>query len=214
MDYNKRRWLERIQHQQQEEEPRDVYPIEHTTYFSQDCGYSYTAIAEVYSKYTIIELYKTIIKKKINAPFWVKFLLKILDESNDNEPIVNPRRISNNDSVHHTIQRMIVDYEIPLYQKWMAQELEGKMKIDYEHELRQRRQRLVNIDREPEQKRVSAAPGNYAINDFFAEKEPEKTEDEKKEQRIQELAERDGVDPAKYRNLKPFQVISNNKKSS
>jgi hypothetical protein len=195
---HKQRWIQR--QQQEEEQPRVVYPLEEPTYFGH-----YIAIVYVYTKNTVIELYKKApsVKKSLVS----KALSKLLDIPPEDEQICIPRSISHLSSVHHTMKAMIVEFELPLYQKYMAEELQGKMEIDYAEELRKKRQRLANIDREPVQETVRQyAPPT--IDDYLSEREP--TEEEKKEQRIQELAARDGVDPAKYRNLLPFQ----NKKSS
>jgi hypothetical protein len=190
----------RIQ-QQQEEQPRMEYPIEHPTYFSNKYGYRYTAIVEVYSNKTVINLYKTTPALKLKAPSLVKMFLSLLDAPNDDDPICNPRTISNTTSVHYTIKDMVVEYEMPLYNKWMAEELAGKLQIDYEAELRNRRQRLTNIDQEP------ATQTTYqpvAVNIWDEQQEPELTDEQKREQQIQEIAKRTGKSEGSIRSLAQF----------
>jgi hypothetical protein len=198
---SKQRWVERIQQEYEEEKPRDVYALKHRTYFSDKYNYYYHVIVTVYSKNTIIDLYKTKQKRILQAPIWIKVLASLLD-TNEDEPIYDSVSISNSYLVPEAVKAIITDYEMPLYNRWMAEEQEraGHLKINYEEELRKKRKHVSNPSMNPEQE-VEAAPMTYEINDYFDTGE-EKTEEQIFYDNLKETAQTKGVSEESLKQLK------------
>lgn len=117
------------------------------------------------------------------------------------DPVAS-RKIGRLTSVHNTITDMIYDYEIPFYQQYMVEQEESHLDLDYAKELGKRRQRM----REEKEQELEAAAAAYVaptINDYLAA--PQVTEEQLREQQIQEAARRTGKDPASLKNLVQFQ---------
>ena len=198
---SKQRWVERIQQEYEEEKPRDVYALKHHTYFSDKYNYYYHVIVSVYSKNTIIDLYKTKQKRTLQAPIWIKVLASLLD-TNEDEPIYDSVSISNSDLVPEAVKAIITDYEMPLYNRWMAEEQEraGHLKINYEEELRKKRQRARTPSMNPEQE-VEAVPHTYEISDYFDIGE-QKTEEQLFYDQLEETAKKKGMSVESLKSLK------------
>lgn len=172
--------------QPQEEEPLLEYQVERSTYFG-----DYTAVVIVDSKgRTTITLYEG---DPVIKAFWG--LAEIAAE-----PIA-ARKIGRLTSVHHTITDMIVDYELPQYQKWMVEEMESHLDLDYAAELGKRRQRIKQ-QKEIEAEATATVYEPPTINDYLAA--PELTEQQLREQQLQEVARRTGKDPESLKNLVQF----------
>jgi hypothetical protein len=176
----------RIQ-QQQEADIFLEYEVERSTYFG-----DYTAVVVVDSKgRTTITLYE--------GPPVIKAAWGLITVQN--HPLTT-RKIGRLTSVGHTITSMIVDYEIPLYQQWMVEEQETHLDINYAAELGKKRQRLT--DGEPAATEETTFYVKPDVSVWDEEKEPELTEEEKREQQLLETARKTGKDPNSLKNLVQF----------
>jgi hypothetical protein len=106
--------------------------------------------------------------------------------------------------IHSEITRMIVDWEIPLWSKEVAENVPDPfLAINYQEEIKKRRTRLQATTTED-----TTTSYNYEapiINDFFdAEQQPEKTPEQIKAEQIQEIADRTGRTVAQVSNLAQF----------
>lgn len=205
MDYNKRRWLDRQRQKHQEEEPRKEYEAVRHTYFSKQENYYYVAEVKVFERYSTIDLSIERYEQEIQAPFWAKFILRLLEEDKlEQSGIIVPTRvISNNEIVKRVIKRMITDYEIALYQEYMVMEEDETLAIEYDKELIARLQRRPKIidDQETQQQTFQQ---DYEVTDYLSGGEEVEADP------VEELSKKTGRDPNSLKNLVQFR----DKKSS
>jgi hypothetical protein len=181
-DY-KQHWLQR-----QQQQPEDVflrYQVERSTYFG-----DYTADVVVDQKgRTTIYLYEGEIETKTA---WGLLTIQ-------HDP-VNVRKIGRLTSVGHTITAMIIDHEIPLYQRYMVEEADTHLDINYKEELGKKIQRMADGEPAAEEVTIHVEPDVHVWNEAVTEP----TEEEKREQQLLETARKTGKDPNSLRNLIQF----------
>jgi hypothetical protein len=107
--------------------------------------------------------------------------------------------------VNSEIARMIVDNELMLYSKEIAENVDTTyLELDYANEIHKRRARAASATTTE----TTTVEHNYeapTINDYFdTEQEPKKTPEQIKAEQIQEIADRAGRTVAQVSNLAQF----------
>jgi len=105
---------------------------------------------------------------------------------------INNRVLDRHGDVHNTITKLITEYEFPLYQKSKAEERGHFLEIDYEKELKKRRERMQQKEEEE-----TALKTQIQVNDWMDQVM-------KRQKELQEQKPKKNMTVNQYRNLPQY----------